>query len=62
MARFDSSMVGNFYSEHVQKPYYPQILTTMTADVVVGIEVVGNDVINKCQMLAGPTNPQIAKQ
>ena len=55
-------MVGNFYSEHVQKPYYPQILTTMTADVVVGIEVVGNDVINKCQMLAGPTNPQIAKQ
>ena len=57
MARFDSSMVGNFYSEHVQKPYYPQILTTMTADVVVGIEVVGNDVINKCHMLAGPTNP-----
>ena len=22
MARFDSEMVGQFYSEHVQKPYY----------------------------------------
>ena len=48
MARFDNAMVGQFYSEHVQKPYYPQILSTMTADVVVGIEVVGNDVIGTC--------------
>ena len=48
MARFDNAMVGQFYSEHVQKPYYPQILSTMTADVVVGIEVVGNDVISTC--------------
>ena len=48
MARFNDAMVGEFYKEHVAKPYYPQILQMMTADVVVGIEAVGDNVLQVC--------------
>lgn len=48
MVRFNEAMVAQFYSEHVSKPYYPQILQMMTADVVVGIEAVGDNVLHVC--------------
>ena len=34
----------------------------MTADVVVGIEVLGDNAIQAVTRLAGPTNPSQAKQ
>ena len=48
MVRFNEAMVAEFYREHVSKPYFPQILEMMTADVVVGIEAVGGNVLQVC--------------
>ena len=45
MVRFNQELVRDFYAEHVSKPYFAQIEQSMTADVVVGLEVLGNNVI-----------------
>ena len=45
MIRFNQELVRDFYAEHVSKPYFAQIEQSMTADVVVGLEVLGNNVI-----------------
>lgn len=57
MARFDEDSVRIFYSDHADKPYFPQIVQAMTADVVVGIEILGDNAIQAALRLAGPTNP-----
>ena len=62
MARFNEELVGQFYSEHTDKPYFPQIVQAMTADVVIGVEILGDNAIQAVTRLAGPTNPQVAKQ
>lgn len=62
MARFDEEMVRSFYLEHADKPFFPQIVQAMTADVVIGVEILGDKAIEACTRLAGPTNPQLAKQ
>lgn len=45
MVRFNAELVRDFYAEHIEKPYFPQIEESMTADVVVGLEILGNNVI-----------------
>lgn len=45
MLRPTPQLVSSFYSEHADKPYFPQILQAMTADVVIGIEVLGDNAI-----------------
>ena len=57
MARFDEGLVRMFYAEHSDKPYFGQILQAMTADVVVGLELLGDNAIEAAKRLAGPTNP-----
>lgn len=61
MVRFNEELVRTFYQDHVDKPYFPQIVQTMTTDVVVGIEILGDNAIQAVIRLAGPTNPAAAK-
>ena len=61
MVRFNEELVRGFYPEHVDKPYFPQIVQTMTSDVVVGIEILGDNALQAAIRLAGPTNPVVAK-
>jgi len=61
MVRFTPGLVRTFYSEHAEKHYFPQIEQAMTADVVIGIEVLGDNSIQAAVRLAGPTNPAAAK-
>jgi nucleoside-diphosphate kinase len=62
MLRLNEQSVSVLYREHVGKPYYKQLYMHMTSDVVIGIEVAGDNALNAIKALAGPTNPQIAKQ
>ncbi len=61
MLRLNEQSVSVLYREHVSKPYYKQLYSHMTSDVVIGIEVAGDNAINAIKTLAGPTNPMIAK-
>ena len=45
MVRFTPELVRSFYAEHSDKPYFPQIEQAMTADVVIGIEIIGDNSI-----------------
>ena len=62
MVRFNAELVSIFYQDHANKPYFPQIVQTMTSDVVIGIEILGDNAIEAVTRLAGPTNPAAAKQ
>ncbi len=62
MARLSEPDVQQIYAEHVGRPYFPQLVRHMTSDAVVGIEVAGPNAVNAMQVIAGPTNPQQAKQ
>jgi len=62
MVKLDEQMVAELYQEHVGKPYFSQMVQFMTQDVVLGLEVVGQNAIQSMIDLAGPTNPRLAKQ
>lgn len=57
MLRLTEQAVQVLYAEHVGRPYFQQLQQHMTSDVVVGIEVAGQNVIEAMRQMAGPTNP-----
>jgi nucleoside-diphosphate kinase len=56
MAKLDKNTVGEFYAEHRSKPFYGDLESFMTSDVVVGMELVADNVIEKWRETIGPTN------
>lgn len=50
------------YPEQSKKPYFRELLRYLTSDVVVGLEVVGDNSIERMKLLVGNTNPTTAKQ
>lgn len=61
MSKFNSNSVREFYQEHVDKPFFPNLAQAMTADVTIGMELVANDAIKKWRSFIGPTNTANAK-
>lgn len=61
MSRFSPATAGQFYAEHQGKPFYPNLEGLMTSDVCVGLELVGDDAINRWRQVIGPTNSSAAK-
>lgn len=61
MSRFSTATSGEFYGEHVGKPFFPNLQGFITSDVVVGMELVADSAIDKWRALIGPTNTQKAK-
>lgn len=62
MSRFDASTSSVFYGEHKAKPFFPELQKFITSDVVVGMELVSDNAIDKWRTLIGPTNTLVAKQ
>jgi len=61
MSRFNSATSGEFYGEHIGKPFFPNLQNFITSDVVVGMELVADLAIDKWRALIGPTNTLKAK-
>lgn len=61
MSRFTESSAGEFYGEHKGKPFYPNLQSFVTSDVVVGMEIVADQAVDKWRALIGPTNTQKAQ-
>lgn len=61
MSRFGQAQASKFYEEHVGKPFFDNLQKFITSDVVVGMELVGPNVVAKWRELIGPTNTENAK-
>ena len=62
MSKFTEDSSNDFYGEHKGKPFFPNLQSFITSDVVVGMELVADNAIDKWRQLIGPTNTQKAKQ
>lgn len=56
MTRFNEATSGEFYGEHKGKPFFPTLQGFITSDVVVGMELVADNAVDKWRQVIGPTN------
>ncbi len=56
MSRFSQATSQEFYGEHKNKPFFPNLQNFITSDVIVGMELVAENAIDKWRQLIGPTN------
>jgi nucleoside-diphosphate kinase len=61
MAKFTIGQAKEFYAEHAGKPFFNGLISYITSDVVVGMELVANNAVAKWRELIGPTNVEKAK-
>jgi len=61
MSKFTRETAEVFYSEHLGKPFFPNLQEFMISDVVVGMELVADNAIAKWRQFIGPTNSEKAK-
>lgn len=61
MSRFNRKTAEGFYAEHKAKPFFPALSEFITSDVVVGMELVGNNAVQQWRTCIGPTNTATAK-
>ncbi|EGR27800.1 nucleoside diphosphate kinase 7, putative [Ichthyophthirius multifiliis] len=62
MTKMQLQDAEKFYEEHRGKPFYETLTQFISSDLVVGLELVGDDSIKIWRNLLGPTNTQVAKQ
>lgn len=62
MSRFSEASSGQFYGEHKGKSFFPNLQGFITSDVVVGMELVAENAIDKWRGFIGPTNTLKAKE
>lgn len=53
-------MARTHYEEHLEKPFFPDLLEFITSGPVVAMEWSGENAISACRTLMGATNPQEA--
>jgi nucleoside-diphosphate kinase len=60
MLRVDEDLAGRHYAEHVEKPFYADLLAFITASPIVALAVEGDNAVEVVRNLMGVTNPQKA--
>jgi nucleoside-diphosphate kinase len=58
--RLSEEFAGEFYAEHIGKPFYAGLVGFMTSGPVVAMELEGENAIQKVRDLIGHTNPAMA--
>ena len=53
MLKLTDSQAREFYVEHKGRPYFEKLIAFMTRDKVVGMELSGNDAIQRWRTLLG---------
>jgi nucleoside-diphosphate kinase len=61
MSRFNRATSEQFYGEHKDKPFFPNLQQFITSDVVIGMELIGNGAVQSWRNLIGPTNTETAR-
>jgi nucleoside-diphosphate kinase len=62
MGRMKNEDAAEFYKEHKGKPFYDGLISHMTSDLVVGMELVGKDAVTSWRKFIGPTNCDVARK
>ena len=62
IVKFSEQDAKEFYSPNISSPSFPELVKHITSDLIVGIEIVGLNAIEKLQTLIGPSNPIEAKK
>jgi nucleoside-diphosphate kinase len=55
MSKFSYETAGQFYGEHRGKPFFNGLMDFVTSDVVIGLELVAENAIEKWRQFIGPT-------
>ena len=56
----DEELARRHYAEHVEKPFFPELLEFITSGPVVAMEWSGEDAISVCRSVMGATDPKQA--
>jgi len=60
MLTIDAALARRHYEEHVDKPFFPELLEFITSGPVVAMEWSGESAIPVCRALMGATDPKQA--
>lgn len=60
MLTFDESLARRHYEEHVEKPFFPELLEFITSGPVVAMQWSGQSAITVARTLMGATDPNQA--
>jgi nucleoside-diphosphate kinase len=60
MLTVDEELARRHYAEHVDRPFFPELLSFITSGPVVAMEWSGNEAVAVARTLMGPTNPVAA--
>lgn len=61
MHRFTQNEAQRFYAEHQGKGFFNDLISFITSDVVVGLELVGENAVTAWRNFIGPTNSNTAR-
>lgn len=57
MLTISEAMAGEHYAEHVERPFFGDLISFITSGPVVAMEWSGESAISVCRTLMGATNP-----
>ena len=57
MLTISEAMAGEHYAEHVDRPFFGELISFITSGPVVAMEWSGESAISVCRTLMGATNP-----
>ena len=57
MLTIDEDLAGRHYAEHVDKPFFPELVAFITSGPVVAMEWSGESAVSVSRTLMGVTNP-----
>ena len=57
MLDIDEDLAGRHYAEHVEKPFFGELVEFITSGPVVAMEWSGESAVSVARTLMGPTNP-----
>lgn len=57
MLTISEAMAGQHYAEHVERPFFGELISFITSGPVVAMEWSGESAISVCRTLMGATNP-----
>lgn len=60
MSKFTDKTSSEFYAEHIDRPFFPNLQSFITSDVVVGMELVADNAITRWRKTIGPTSTERA--
>jgi len=60
MMQIDEALAHTHYKEHVEKPFFSELLSFITSSPIVAMAIEGENAVEVVRVLMGVTNPQMA--